>query len=166
MVFKLRTAVAEDEDEITRLLQSSYGRLLPTAYEPDLLEKLLPLIARAHPHLLASGTYYLAVSVSGGTIGVGGWTRERPGTGNVEPGLAHIRHFAVHPDWAGRRVGRALVEHSFDRARAAGVERFECYSSLNAVDFYRRCGFLVVRPVDIPMPDGLVMPSMLMERTL
>ena len=139
---------------------------MPAAYAPDLLSRLLPIIAKAGPRLLASGTFYVAESASVGLIGAGGWTFERPGTDEVEPGLGHIRHVAVDPAWTGRGIGRALVEHVFAMARAASVERFECYASLNAVDFYARLGFKEVGPIDIAMDGDVVMPSLLMERAL
>ena len=151
---------------MTALTRASYGRLMAGGYDQDLLDKLLPIIARANPRLLASGAYYLTVSPDGEVIGAGGWSRERPGSGAIETGLGHIRHFATHPDWVGQGVGRALFERCMDEARAAGISRLECYSSLNAVDFYCRLGFLVIRAIDIPMGGDLVMPAVLMEQRL
>lgn len=136
------------------------------AYGEAFMAEILPIIARANPRLLTSGTYYLAFTPDGELIGAGGWTSERPGIGEIEADMGHIRHFATHPDWTGRGVGRALIDRSVDEARSRGISRFECYSSLNAVDFYRRLGFLEVRAIDIPMGDGLVAPSVLMERVL
>lgn len=59
-----------------------------------------------------------------------------------------------------------IYERCEREARAAGLDCFECYSSLNAVDFYARLGFKKTRPVDIPMGDALIMPAMHMERGL
>ena len=50
-------------------------------------------MTRANPGLLASGTYYVAESRDSLIVGCGGWTRESPVDGGIEPGLGHIRHF-------------------------------------------------------------------------
>ena len=164
--FTLRIAELDDEAAVTALTQASYSALMPAAYDQDLLSKVLPIIARANPKLLASGSYYVAVSADGAIIGAGGWTRERPGSGAIEEGRGHIRHFAIHPDWIGRGVGRALVERAVREAESHSIRRLECNSSLNAVDFYRRLGFINVRAIDVPLGEHLRMPAMLMERNL
>ena len=156
----------EDEAAVTQLLEVSYGRLMPAAYEQAHLDAFLPLIVKAQPDLLASDTYYLAVTSEDDVIGAGGWTKERPGSGDIDAGIGHIRHVATHPGWTGKGVGRMIIDHCAAVARSAGIQRFACCSSLNAVDFYAHLGFKKVRPVDIPMGGGLIMPSLLMERTL
>jgi len=100
---------------------------------------------------------------TGGVASCGGWTLERPGDGGIEPGLGHIRHFAVHPEWTRMGIGRALFEACAAAARAQDVRRLECYASLNAVAFYRALGFKPVREVDIAMSEAVVFPSMVME---
>jgi len=166
VAFVLRRACADDAMAVTALLLVSYGQLMPSGYGEVLAAALLPVIAKAKPELLTSGTYHLAVTPAGEIIGAGGWTRERPGSGEIEAGTGHIRHFATHPDWTGQGVGRALIDQAVNEAEAAGIRRFECYASLNAVDFYSRLGFVEVRPIEIPMGSDLVMPSLVMERML
>ncbi|MEM7041521.1 MAG: GNAT family N-acetyltransferase [Pseudomonadota bacterium] len=164
--FTLRVAGPEDEAAVTALTQASYRTLMPAAYDRDLLVKVLPIICKANPALLASTTYFLAVTAEGDVIGSGGWSREQPGTLKIQTGAGHIRHFATHPDWTRRGVGRAIHERCAREARAAGLDRFECYASLNAVDFYERLGFKEVRPVDLPMGGSVAMPALMMERDL
>ncbi len=130
------------------------------------MNALLPLIAKANPALLSSGTYYLAESDDSSAVGCGGWTHERPGSGEIENGLAHIRHFATHPGWVGRGIGRALYDGCQAEARASGAKRFECYASFNAEPFYAALGFKRVGPIDVKMPGGLIMPSIVMERAI
>lgn len=166
MAFFLRVAAPADEAAVTALTQASYGTLMSDAYGRALLERVLPIIARANPKLLASGTYYAVTSPDGAIIGVGGWTRDRPGSGAMVAGLGHIRHFATHPDWVGRGVGRVLVNRCISEARSQHIRRLECNASLNAVDFYLRLGFLDVRAIDVSLGGGLMMPAMLMERIL
>lgn len=171
--FGIRQATEADREAVTALLQVSYATLMPAGYEPALLEKVLSFIARANPFLLSCGTYYLAEMPRGDLIGAGGWTPDQPGSGALIPSTGHIRHFACHPDWTGHGVGRALFDRCLAAAKASGMTRFECYTSLNAVDFYRKLGFKKRQQVDIPMgPKGegqgtsIIMPALLMERSI
>lgn len=161
---KIRVANPGEADAITALLQASYSVLLATHYDADLLARLLPLMARANDRLLASGTYYVAER-GADLVGCGGWSHERPGTGEVVPGLAHIRHVAVHPGHARAGIGRALMDHCFRAARTDGVTRLECYSSLNAVDFYRAAGFEISGPIDAEI-GAVKMPSVVLHREI
>ena len=160
-----RPARSEDAPEVTRLLALSYARLMAGAYEASLLAAAVPLIAVANPSLLASGRYFLAFTGAGDLAGCGGWSLERP-WGEAEPGLGHVRHFAVHPDHLGRGIGRALFEVSAAQARQAGVTRMECYASLNAEGFYRALGFRTVRPISVELRPGLVFPALEMHTAL
>ena len=55
---------------------------------------------------------------------------------------------------------------SEQEARAAGVEQFEVYSSLNAEGFYAAMGFSPVRTFEMPLYQGLTIPAVLMARRL
>lgn len=164
--FSIRVAGPEDEFWVSETLEASYSLLMPPSYEEDVLAVALPSMIRANPALLSAGTYYVAEATDGGLAGCGGWTPERPGSGEIEPKLSHIRHFATHPDWLGRNVGRSIYLRCEAEARAAGVDRFECYASLNSEKFYAALGFQRVRPVDVPMGDRLKFPAILMERSI
>lgn len=164
--FTIRLATPDDAAAVSALLAACYPVLLAGTYHPDVLAALLPRMTTASPTLLASGSYFVAVAADGQVIGCGGWTRERPGNGAVADGLGHVRHVGVHPDWAGRGVGRALFARWLEQARAAGIREFECYATLNAEGFYRALGFESERPLDVDMGAGPKMPSMLMRRPL
>ena len=165
MDLTLRIATPADTAAVAHVLVHSYPPLMAGAYDPGLLERALPLITRPHPRLLAGGTYYLA-EADGEAVGCGGWSWECPGGTEVEPGLAHIRHFATHSGWTGRGIGRALYERSERDARAAGAERFECQASLNGEPFYAALGFARVGPIEVAMPRNVAFPSILMRRAI
>lgn len=164
--FLVRVAAPADIPRVSRLLEASYPVLMKAGYDPAVLAAALPLITRANPALLASGTYYLAEGENGDIAGCGGWTLERPGTGETSSGLAHIRHFATHPDWSRRGVGKAIYATCEAKARTTGVHWFECYASLNAIGFYLSLGFSEIGPMDVAMGPGLSFPSMLMRRSV
>lgn len=158
----VRIATPDDAPGVTACLSASYGELLRATYAPDLLARALPLMTTANPALLASGSFF--VVDDDGIVGCGGWSFERPGTGEVEPGLAHLRHFAVHPRHVRRGVGRALLDHTLATATAAGALRFECYATLGSEPFYTQLGFTPVRSMLVPMGPDVQVPGVLMCR--
>jgi GNAT superfamily N-acetyltransferase len=165
MTISIRVATPDDAAAVRHVLLHSYPALMAGAYDPELLARALPLITRPHPKLLAGGTYYLA-EADGDPAGCGGWSWNRPGGDELEPGLAHIRHFATHSDWTGRGVGRALYERCEQDARAAVADRFECYASLNGEAFYAALGFARIGAIEVAMGPGLDFPSILMRRSI
>ena len=161
---RLRTARPEDQAAVTALLGLSYGALLADAYPADLLSRALPFITRANPVLLASGRYALIEDDTGQPVACGGWSLERPGSAVVIQGLAHIRHFAVHPGAIRRGLGRQLYQWCEDAARAARATEFECHASLNAEAFYRRLGFRRAGEMHLRLVTGVAFPALVMVK--
>ena len=159
---RVRTASLDDAAAIGAVLTASYSLLMRGAYPDDLLERALPRITRANPDLLRSGRYHLAESDDGAAMGCGGWSDRPPGSG--PDGHAHIRHFATHPDWTGKGVGRAIYGRCEEQAAAAGYGGFVCFASLNGEAFYAALGFRRVREIRVPMGPGLRFPSVLMVK--
>lgn len=164
--YTIRVATPDDAVGVEALLQASYPQLMATAYDPALLPPALELMTKANASLLASGTYYVAEAADASIVGCGGWTLQRPGTGEVEKGLGHLRHFGTHPQWIRRSIGRALYAACEGSARRAGVTTFECYSSLNAADFYAALGFELVCRVDLALGPQVSLPGLLMRRRI
>lgn len=164
--FHVRVATPDDESALSGMLRACYPALMAGSYDTDVLAAALPLMTRANPKLLAAGTFYVAETDDGRQIGCGGWTRENPAGGAVEPGLAHIRHFGTDPAWAGRGVARALYARCEADARTAGIGRFDCNSSLNAEGFYAAMGFAAVARVEVPMTEDITFPAVLMRREI
>ena len=162
--WSVRPATLDDAEAITRLLQASYPALMKTSYDAAILAIALPYVTKANPALLGSGTYYLCSSASESAVGCDGWTFERPSTQEREPGLGHIRHFATHPDWCGKGIGRTIYERCEAEARTLGVCEFECHAGLNAEGFYRALGFRTLEPMQIPLGQGI--PALLMKKSL
>ena len=156
---KVRVATPEDSALVSSLLRASYPELMGPAYDAKLLEQALPRMTVAQPGLLQSGTYYVAEAPDGTVVGCGGWTKERPETGEIKAEVGHIRHFAVHPDWIRCGVGKAIYARCVLDARDSGVSRFECYSSLNGEAFYAALGFRRLAQIDLVLFDDVSLPS-------
>jgi GNAT superfamily N-acetyltransferase len=163
---RLRVATPEDVDAVAAVLGPSYTELMAPAYPPDLMARALPLITRPNPRLLASGRYYLVETESGEPAGCGGWSPDPPDRREKDPRRAHIRHYATHPDWLRRGVGRMIYERCEADARAAGFALFECYASLGGEAFYAALGFRRLGRIETPMPGGIRFPAIRMERAL
>jgi len=55
--FAVRTASLEDAEAVSALLQASYPSLMALGYDPVLFARALPLLTKANPALLSSGTW-------------------------------------------------------------------------------------------------------------
>ena len=160
----IRHAETTDAAAVERLLLASYPALMANSYDAETLARALPLMTRANPRLLASGTYYVA-EARGDIVGCGGWSPEEPGTRRIVLHTGHVRHFAVDPNHVRRGVGRALFERCESQARENGIDAFECFASRNAVEFYRSVGFEVVREIEVQMASATRFPSILMRKS-
>jgi GNAT superfamily N-acetyltransferase len=162
----VRVSNPADADVVSALLAVSYSTLFAGHYASNTLSRALPIIGKANPTLLASGTYYLAECGPKNFVGCGGWTTARPGSNEVIEGEAHVRHFATHPEWTRRGVGSALLNRCVRDARLIGIRKLHCFSSLNAEGFYRAFGFDTVGPIDFPLGPDLTIAGVLMSRRL
>ena len=161
----IRVAQPGDLEALTRLIAASYATLVDGSYDRGALAEAMPLMARANPALLASGSYFVA-EIAGEAAGCGGWTREKPGTKETEDGVAHIRHLATHPAHLRRGVARRLLDHCLKEATAAGIRIMRSQSTLPAERFYAGAGFRRVRLIDVDMGNGVLLPAVEMEREL
>jgi GNAT superfamily N-acetyltransferase len=162
--FTIRIASPEDEKSVTALLEASYPILMSSRYSQEILSVVLPTMTKANPSLLSSGTFYLAEIANKLVIGCGGWTKERPGNGEIIPGVGHIRHFATHPEWVGKSVGRTIYQRCEREAKIAKIHCLECYSSLNAESFYTALGFKALKNIDIFLSNNQKITSIWMRR--
>ena len=163
----VRVARSSDLSEIDALLGRSYPVLLKGHYPPSVLVTAIPLISKAQPRLLASGTYFVVLDREGAVLGAGGWTSVEPGTGRKgAPSTGHIRHVVTDHRRVRQGIGRALMGRIFDSAREAGIVRLDCLSTLMAVPFYAACGFEEVGPVSVDLRPGIAFPAVRMHREL
>jgi GNAT superfamily N-acetyltransferase len=159
----IRAATPGDGAMLSELLAASYAQL--AGYDPHGLANALPLMSHANPKLLASGTFYIA-EIASEAAGCGGWTKEKPGTGEVAEGVGHIRHFATHPAWRRRGVAKRLLQHCIDEARRLGMRIMMSQSTLPAEAFYAAAGFRRLGVIDVEMGPGIILPAIEMRLEL
>lgn len=161
----IRATNAGDLPLVDALLAASYPVLLKPDYAPSTLVTCLPLITRARPELLSSGTYYLAED-GDGALAAGGWTHGAPQGGVGPRDVGHIRHVVTHPKSLRRGLARAILERSFRAARTSGVRWMMCQSTRTAEPFYASMGFQRRGEIDIRLAPGISFPAVEMIRAL
>ena len=161
----IRAARPSDLAAVDALLSRSYPALVKADYPPSVVVTAFPLLSRANPSLLASGTYHVAEDVDGAVVGAGGWTRSGP-QGGRRPGMGHVRHVATHQSWIRRGIGTSVMRRTIAQARGAGMHVLDCLSTRTAVPFYASMGFSAVGPVEINLRPGITFPAVRMIRRL
>lgn len=165
-VLNVRSATPADLAAVDALLGRSYPALLKGAYPPSVLVTAIPLISKANPQLLASGTYFVVID-SDEIVGAGGWTKGAPaGGGATRRGWGHVRHVVTDHRRVREGIGKVLMTHIFATASASGIAGLDCLSTLVAVPFYAALGFETVGPVSVTLRQGIEFPSVLMRRSL
>ncbi len=158
-------ATTADAADVGRVLSRSYPALLALDYTPDELDHLLPVMTTAQPDLLSCGTYWIA-RVDGKAAAVGGCTVVAPGTGAIEPGVAHVRHVGTDPGYLRLGLARALMGRAMDQMRALGVGRLTCLSTRTGVPFYAALGFVAIQSVEVPLAKGVTFSAVEMSMPL
>ena len=158
----VRVAVPGDEASVSRLLLASYAGLLPEDCDAATLAAALPRMVRANPGLLGAGTFYVVDGPACSIVGCGGWTLAAPDANAHVAGLAHLRHFATHPDFVRRGLGRLVYDRCVRAMRSAGVVTVQAYASLTAVPFYSAVGLELTCRFDLSLGADVVLPAALM----
>jgi len=172
----LRVATADDVPALSALIDRSVRSLSAPVYSPEQIDAALTHVFGVDSQLLADGTYYV-IDAGDRVVAAGGWSARQTLFGgdqmksddDVAIDLtmpARIRAFFVDPDWTRRGLARQLYDACEAAARARGFQRFELMATLPGVPLYRALGFMDMERVDVPMPDGLVLPCLRMGRAL
>lgn len=174
---RIRLATERDVAAIAALIPLSARALSRGYYTEEQTEAAIRYVFGPDTRLIADGTYFIAEEAEV-LCGCGGWSKRRTLYGGdqmkgaddplLDPrtDAARIRAFFVHPDFARRGVGRAILDACLDAARAAGFRRVELASTLPGIPFYRAFGFEEREALEAPMPGGAGLPVVRMERRL
>ena len=174
-MFHLRLATTADLPALHELIPASVRALSRSEYSPAQIESAIRYVFGPDTQLISDGTYFVAQE--GPTlVGCGGWSRRRTLFGGdqmkgaedplLDPATeaARIRAFFVHPAWARRGIGAAILEACIRAAREAGFQRLELMATLPGVPLYRAFGFEEAEAVESVLPDGVTVPFIRMVR--
>ena len=173
----LRVAKPADVPALRELIAQSVRGLSTGEYSPEQIESALTHVLGVDSQLVADGTYYV-VEDAAQLVAAGGWSARQTLYGGdqskgdadltIDPtsAPARIRAFFVHPDWVRRGLARQIYNACETAARERGFRRFELVATMPGVPLYRALGFVDVESVDVPLPDGLALPCIRMERPI
>lgn len=151
----LRHAQPCDRDAIERLIRRSVRTLCIRDYSDRQIAAMEREFGfgRLDDELILDGTYFVA-EMQGVIVGSGGWSRRtkllqvrdddtglESGLPHPPPGKAAIRAVFVHPEMAGRGIGRLLVRAAEAAARKKGYDAFEIAATLTGVPLYRKLDY-------------------------
>ena len=162
--FVLRRATSDDVPTLETLIAESARGLGQRDYSPSQIEAAIGTAWAVDRQLIQDGTFWIA-AVSGEIIGCGGWSRRRTVAGAratvsetdmLSPAndAARIRAFFVHPRWARRGIGTALLKKCEEEARAAGFRSVELLATLPGERLYASRGYTSGEPYEFPLGQG------------
>ncbi|MEM8555418.1 MAG: GNAT family N-acetyltransferase [Pseudomonadota bacterium] len=157
----VRLARAGDLSRLDALFGRTYPKLLKADYPPSVMVTAVPLIAKAQPALVSSGTFRVAELSNGDIIGAGGWTPRRK-----RPQIGDVRHVVCDDRFLRNGIARSILQASMKEAAADGVRIMDCKSTRTAVPFYLSMGFVPLGPIDVPLRDGITFPAIQMQLRL
>jgi GNAT superfamily N-acetyltransferase len=173
----MRVAVASDAPQISALMETSIRAIFPAYYDPQQVESSVRYIGHLDMQLVDDGTYFVHEEL-GEVVACGGWSRRNklfagPGATEDDDRLldpatepARVRAMFVHGDWTRRGLGRQILDACADAAQAEGFTRLALGATLAGLPLYRAFGFEEVERSEVPLPDGVAVTVITMERTL
>ena len=179
MTFIIRKATLSDQSEIARLIAESVRGLSREDYSERQIELSINSVFGVDAELIADGTYFVAETEDGKIVGVGGWSKRKTLYGasryessrdsaelDPETDAAKIRAFFIHPGWARKGIGRAILEKCEREAKSSGFRSTEMMSTLPGVKLYSACGYAGVERVGVPVGEGEEIICVRMRKSL
>jgi N-acetylglutamate synthase-like GNAT family acetyltransferase len=172
---EVRLAEEGDIPALERLIPLSVRALQKGYYTPAQMEAAIGTAFGVDRQLIRDRTYFV-VERGSEIIGCGGWSRRAAAYGGdgdrvgevapLEPGkdAARIRAFFIHPEWARRGLGRALLRASEEALMAAGFTEAVLVATLAGEPLYASSGYTEVERFDGPLRDGLSIPVVRMTK--
>lgn len=171
----LRLACEADVPALEELISLSARGLRANFYSSAQIEGALGSVFGVDRQLIRDRTYFV-VETNGDLIGCGGWSKRKTLFGSdhqtgrddaeLDPARdpARIRAFFIHPDWARRGIGRAILDACEKAIRDAGFLSIELAATLPGVPFYAPCGYTAAERYDVSLNNGLPLPVVRMTK--
>lgn len=175
MQIQLRLATTEDIPALDQMMRRSVRALSAGYYTERQIDLSLVHVFGIDTQIVADGTYFIA-EADGKLAGCGGWSKRRTLYGGdqtkqgednlLDPATepARIRAFFVDPAFARQGIGRMLIDACEAAARAAGFTHMQLGSTLPGVPLYTALGYQPIKEVAEPMPEGEVLPLVIMAK--
>lgn len=179
-LFVIRVATEADIPALRQLIERSVRGLQAGDYTAAQMDGALGHALGLDTQLVADGTYFIAFPADQPEViaGSGGWSYRRTLFGSdggpnriaaqLDPATeaAKIRAIFVDPAWARMGLGTLILQRCEDAARNAGFTRVEMGSTLTGLALYRQKGYIDGQRVEVPLPNGEVLPIVHMTKSL
>ncbi len=177
MEYIIRKATLDDREAIEHLIVESARNLSLEDYSAQQIEAAILTVFGVDTDLVFDETYFVAES-SGTLIGCGGWSRRKNlfggdqfagrDSGELDPktAAAKIRAFFIHPEFARKGIGRAILSACENEARACGFRSVELMATLPGLRLYRACGYEGDERVEYELGDGVRIEFVPMRKDL
>lgn len=178
MSYKIRKAIINDQPEIERLIAGSVRGLSRDDYNEKQIELSIKTVFGVDTELILDETYFVA-EADGKIVGCGGWSKRKTLYGasryefsrdseklNPETDAAKIRAFFIHPNWARKGIGTAILEACETEAKSFGFGSAEMMSTLPGVKLYSVCGYEGDERVGVPIGEGAEIICVRMRKNL
>ena len=187
----LRPATLDDLPALRSLMSNSLEFFCDGHYTSSQISSIITQATNGrYDDLISKGTYFVLTYANHSQsprqeeqiVASGGWTPHRTvyssdaGSGStlatdevLDPATdaAWIRGVYVRPQWAGKGLGLRVMRECEAAAHSeAGFMRFELASTLNAVPFYTRCGYVRTSEKVVGLPEGETMVVMMMQKAV
>lgn len=171
-----RLANEKDISALEQLIPLSVRALQAPYYSAAQMTAAIGPIFVVDRPLIRDGTYFV-VEENGQIAGCGGWSKRKKvfGSSQEKPGddelldpandAARIRAFFVHPHWARRGIGGAILQASEAAAIKTGFQKAELVATLAGEPLYAAHGYAVIRRYESPMSGGLNLPVVHMAKS-
>jgi len=174
----IRKASISDQTEIERLIAESVRGLSGEYYSERQIELSIKTVFGVDTELIRDETYFVA-EVDETIVGCGGWSKRKTLYGasryensrdsnELDPQIdaAKIRAFFIHPGYARKGIGKAILETCEAEAKSFGFRSAEMMATLPGVKLYAVCGYAEGERVGVSIGDGIEIECVKMSRIL
>ena len=152
-----RRGTAADAHKAWEVRTVGVLNLCASRYPPNLIERwaAVPVHQDFGLVLAQEPSYVAETKTDNGETRLIGWGLLRPPLdGNDHEKTARIEGIFVCPDWTRRGIASGLLARLHETAGGLGCSWLSLDATLNAVGFYRRCGFSVQGDATWSHPSG------------
>lgn len=179
MSYTIRKATIDDRAEIEKLIAVSVKGLSRDDYSERQIELSIQTVFGVDTELIRDETYFVAESADGAIVGCGGWSKRKTLYGasryessrnseELNPNIdaAKIRAFFIHPEWARKGIGTAILDACEQEAKSFGFQTAEMMSTLPGIKLYSIRGYGGTERAEIPVGQGEEITCVKMSKKL
>ena len=175
--WRVRLANEADIPALRALIPQSVRVLQAPYYSAAQREAALGGVFGLDRQLIRDGTYFV-VEHEGQVVGCGGWSKRQTLCGSdagragddplIDPAKdpARTRAFFVHPNFARRGIGRAIMLECELAIIEAGFRAVEIVATLAGESLYAAFRYEVNERYQIPLSENLDLPVVRMKKSL